>query len=133
MLFQIKAQRPRYRLGEPVDLSFSLTNRGNSNIRINRRFLVFRPAPHEHDIVVTVQGPQGYVPFASQIHTSGLRDRHFVDLAPGQSWEEVYPLSTDFDLTTGGTYRIRALYSSSDPRAWTGTILSESEVEVTID
>ena len=103
-------------VGESVTLTAVLTNAGAGPV------IVARPSASPRPVYFRVWDPSGglmrfYGPWQKQ---KPLSRSGFVSLAPGASEAGTFDLSTLYDLTGVGTYRVVANYRSSDDGSQVG-------------
>lgn len=125
--FHVELEKPVTRVGEPIMVRLVLTNPTGQPLRVNRRMLVHRPAPLEHEVIINVSGPEGEVPFRLRMRVGAADpDLHFVTLQPGRSSVVDYDLGYAYGIRTPGTYRAEARYENFDERGWVGKLLAPS-------
>lgn len=130
--FELQFEQPRYQAGKSVWARFLLRNLSDQPVAVNRRFLVNGPAPLDHDVVLEVTGPGGWIPMGLLVHAAPLMQRDFQVVPPHHACLESYDVAYAFGLRQAGLYQIQAVYENADPRGWVGKLLS-GRVEVRLD
>ena len=110
-----------------------LTNTGAAAMIVNKRFALnySDAAAYECEIKLMIHNSAGdELPFAARVNIGDPADRHFAELAPGQSIAREYPLERTYDVSAPGRYTIYALYQNqTDPSigpAWKGELTSNT-------
>lgn len=130
--FGVEIDKVSFKVGEPIMLRLVLANQTQQAVTVNRRLLVYRPAPLEHEVVINLMGPQGEQPFAWQIRAGPPVASDFVTLQPGQRiWRE-FDLADGYAIQLKGHYSVYARYENLNPPGWVGKV-NALPVEFTVD
>jgi hypothetical protein len=121
-------------VGAPVEVTLRVENVSSDPLLVNSRLALHAahaPAPFR-EISFEIEGPDGKArPFTSRVNRRHANESDLKELAPGASLEERYEISRYYDLGATGTYRLRAVYSTSPISdvsgrpVWSGTARSE--------
>lgn len=110
-----------------------LRNTGGTPETVNKRFALnySDAAGYECEVKLFIQNRAGEeLPFTARVNIGDPADRHFTELAPGQSVEREFDLARTYDVSTPGSYTIQALYQNgtnpSTGPAWKGELMSNT-------
>lgn len=129
--FTLTLDQSAYRAPAQPRATIRLTNAGDAAEIVNKRFALnySDAAPYECEIKLMIHNGAGdELPFTSRVNIGDPADRHFAELAPGQSLAREYALERTYDVSSPGRYTIQALYQNqTDPSigpAWKGELTS---------
>lgn len=129
--FSIKLNKAKYKKGDPVNCTMTLTNTSRNNLVINNRFLVNHPMG-TREVSFQIIGPDlELVPLVVKINAS-IKSRKFGVLHPGQSDSHDIELSYYFEMGKPGKYSVVGYYENTDDSpeamhlapAWKGQLVS---------
>jgi hypothetical protein len=128
----VASDKGSYDADEPIRLTITLANEGDSPVTANGRFLVNYPTAPEpvRDLYFEVSGPEGYAnQRVFRVNAGFPRTTDLVTLEPGESHQKVVELTRYHSLHLPGTYEVTAHYQSAAPIAgqevWLGQLESE--------
>jgi len=131
--FTLTLDQSAYRAPAQPRATIRLANAGDAAVIVNKRFALnySDAASYECEIKLMIHTSAGdELPFAARVNIGDPADRHFTELAPGQSLAREYALERTYDVSAPGRYTIQALYQNqTDPSigpAWKGELMSNT-------
>lgn len=119
-----------------IEVTIKLINVDTQPIKINKRLLVNNyHAPsvfRELSFIITSSNGE-VLPFTRKINVGFVKPADFKILNPGEHVETTFSLDQGFNLTTPGSYSLKAIYenqsgSEEDRLIWKGTLNSNNVI-----
>lgn len=120
IVFTAALDKTEYAGEEPVNLTFTLKNKGSSKnpVYVNKRFYFgSEESPkNQKEVYVTITAPSGEkLPYKFPYETGYPKTDYFMLLEPGQEANAEYPrnLRGNFEFKEEGTYTATAVYQNA--------------------
>jgi hypothetical protein len=133
IVLTLTLDQTNYRAPAEPRATIQLKNTGDAALIVNKRFALNYgdAAGYECEIKLFIRNSSGdELPFTSRVNIGDPADRHFAELAPGQSLEREFDVARTYDVSSPGSYTIQALYQNgTDPStgpAWKGELMSNT-------
>ena len=115
--FHVTLANTEYTRTDPIEVTFSLENKGRKPVWVNKRFYLNADTqpPEERDVILEVTSPTGEKVPCTYSHQTGLpRTEHFELLQPGRRAEAERPhdLRNYFDFAALGRYTVVGIYTN---------------------
>jgi hypothetical protein len=115
--FNVTTDKTEYKNEEPINITFTLYNKGKDADYVNSRFFINSPdrPKSEREVTLLVTAPDGKkLPCKFSYPVGCPKSDYFVSLDPGKEVSSDYPrnLKAYFDFDKPGSYQIVAVYEN---------------------